>query len=253
MITSPTNPKIKYIRRLQNDSRFRQREGMFVVEGSRWLFDLLQQGVTPSLIVCTPEWQQREQGVSLPVAPWLVDAAVMAEVSDVATPPGVVVVTPIRPRPWPARPTWLLILDQLRNPGNLGTVLRAAAAAGVDGVILGPGSVDAYNPKVLRGSMGAHLRLPICTLDWPGIAGQVNGLQVWVATADGETVYTDVNWTRPSALIIGNEATGCGPEAAALATGRVAIPMAAATESINAALAAGILLFEAARQKRRRA
>lgn len=250
MITSLTNSKVKYVRRLQSESRFRQAEGMFVVEGTRWLQELVQRGLPAAFVLCTPTWQTQAGEVALPGPAWVVSEEVMAEVSDVTTPPGVLVVASTPQLAWPTRLTWALILDNVRNPGNLGTILRAAAGAGVEGVWLSPGCVDAYNPKVLRGAMGAHLRLPLERLEWAGIAKGARGLAVWLAAADGERIYTEVDWRQPSALIIGSEAEGGGQEAARLATGRAAIPLAAATESLNAALAAGIILFEGARQRR---
>jgi RNA methyltransferase, TrmH family len=143
----------------------------------------------------------------------------------------------------------LLVLDEISTPGNLGTMLRTAAAAGADGVLLGPGCVDLYNPKVVRGSMGAHLRLPAHSQSWDEIAQTVQRMQVWLATVQAERAYTAVNWQPPSALIIGSEATGASEAARQLATGSITIPMHAATESLNAAMAAGIILFEAVRQR----
>jgi len=98
--------------------------------------------------------------------------------------------------------------------------------------------------------MGAHFRLPARALDWPEIAERLAGRQVWLADAAGEVAYDAVDWTGPSALIVGGEATGAGAEAAGLAGGRVLIPMAGGAESLNAAMAATVILFEAARQKR---
>jgi TrmH family RNA methyltransferase len=173
----------------------------------------------------------------------------MAAMSDTETAPGVLAVLPIAPRPLPAAPSLLVILDSVANPGNLGSILRTAAAAGVDGVLLGPGCVDAYNPKVVRGSMGAVLRLPVWAENWEVIGRLAAGLDVWLAAARDGTTYTAVDWHRPSALLIGSEAQGAGAQAERLATGRVTIPMRDETESLNAAMAAGILLFEAARQR----
>jgi TrmH family RNA methyltransferase len=144
----------------------------------------------------------------------------------------------------------ILILDGLRDPGNLGTILRSAEAVDVGYVILAPGSVDLYNPKVVRGAMGAHFRLPVHALDWPAISGAVAGRDVWLADAAGRVSYDAVDWSRPSVLIVGGESAGATEEAAALSTGRVSIPMAAGAESLNAAMAASVILFEAARQRR---
>jgi TrmH family RNA methyltransferase len=116
-------------------------------------------------------------------------------------------------------------------------------------VLLTPGTVDATNPKVVRGAMGAHFCLAVEALEWPAVAERVAGRAVWLADATGGIAYDVVDWTMPSALIVGSESTGAGEEAAALATGRVSIPMAGEAESLNAAMAAAVLLFEAARQR----
>ena len=164
---------------------------------------------------------------------------------------GVIAVIPIpRPAP-PPDPGLVLVLDQVRDPGNLGTILRSAAAAGVDLVLLSPGCVDPWNPKVLRAGMGAHFRLPVVEAEsWDAIGERLAGLAVWLADAHGGTPYDRVDWTAPSALIVGGETTGLSREAESLGRGRVAIPMARDVESLNAAMAATILLFEAARQRR---
>lgn len=254
MITSVSNNKVKFVRRLQADRRFREREGLFVAEGTRWLDEVAQRQHTPHTVYYTADWQARPehneilQQVEAPLQ--LVAPEVMAVMSDTETPPGALAVLPIPARTLAPGSDLLLILDEVRDPGNLGTMLRTAGAAGVDGVLLSPGCVDPYNPKVVRAGMGAHLRLAILPRDWDAIAALVQPFQVWLAAADGTDPYTDVNWRRPAALLIGSEARGAGPEARALAAGTVYIPMHAATESLNAAVAAGIILFEAVRQRR---
>lgn len=253
MITSLANSKVKYVRRLQSERRFRSREQAFVVEGTRWLTEFLQSTHSPTLIFHTAVWQDHHASIlqQLDVPSQLVSEEVMAAISDTETPSGVLAIVPIQPRPLPKQPTLLLMLDGVTNPGNLGTMLRSAGAAGTEGVLLGPGCVDAYNPKVVRGGMGAHLRLPIHHVTWAEAAQILAGLAVWVATADGDRLYTAVSWQQPSAIIIGGEAHGPGSEAMALANGRIAIPMHHHTESLNAAVAASVILFEAARQRQR--
>lgn len=257
MITSLSNAKVKYVRRLQTDRRFRNRENQYVVEGTRWLTELVTMARPAEMLFVTERWletavhaqilqQLTHLGQSIPL---LVSKEVMQAMSDTTTPAGVLAVLPMKPRPLPATPSLLLILDEINTPGNLGTMLRTAGAAGADGVLLGPGCVDLYNPKVVRGSMGAHLRLPVHSQTWPEIAETVRGMQVWLATVEAKMAYTAVNWQQPSALIIGSEAAGAGTEARRIASGSITIPMHAATESLNAAMAAGIILFEAARQR----
>lgn len=257
MIISRTNSKIKFVRRLQAERRFRQQEQAFVVEGTRWVQELWVHQALVQWLFFTESWQQsadhalilQQVEPVLQTSPLLVSDEVMREMSDMETAPGVLAVVAQRPLPIPPAPHFLLILDGINNPGNLGTMLRTASAAGVDAVILAPGCVDATNPKVVRGSMGALLRLPIHTAVWGEIQQQVQGMPVWVATIDGSTSYSTVNWRQPSALIIGSEASGASPDARQTATGSVTIPMHSATESLNAAVAAAVLLFEAKRQR----
>ena len=187
MITSRSNAQVKYVRRLLAERRFRHEEGAFVVEGTRWLGELAAAGVAPRALYATPAWAagDEEQALlaALGVEPALVEEPVMAAMSDTETASGVLAVLPMSPRPLPAAPTLLIILDAINNPGNLGTILRTAAAAGADGVLLGPGSVDPYNPKVVRGSMGAILRLPVWAENWEVIHRLTDGLDVWLAAA----------------------------------------------------------------------
>ncbi|MGD8586760.1 MAG: RNA methyltransferase [Chloroflexota bacterium] len=254
MITSNQNPKIKRIRRLLADRRFRQREGAFVVEGTRWVTELVHWTARPELLLASERWLEDEEHARLAAAldaPLVVvDEKVMATASDTETPSGILAVLPMTGPPLPERPTLLLILDRVADPGNVGTMLRTAAAAGVDGVLLSPGCVDPYNPKAVRATMGALLRLPVQLLSWEEIGHLTAGLNVWLADAGGPVEYTAVDWREPAALVIGSEATGVGPEALALGGERVSVPMAAQTESLNAAAAAAVLLFEARRQRR---
>lgn len=254
MITSAQNERVKYVRSLAR-RRVRQREGHFVVEGARLVEEVARAGIQPALVFYTAAWAKTPENQSLLTllenaeeGLWEVADPVLAACADTVTPQGVLVVVPLVRLA--ATDGLVLVLDQVRDPGNLGTVLRSAEAAGACQVLLAPGTVDAYNPKVVRGAMGAHFRLPLDSLDWPAIGDRVAGCSVWLADAAGETAYDRVNWTVPSALIVGGEAAGAGKEAAALATGRVRIPMAGGAESLNAAMAATVILFEVARQRR---
>jgi TrmH family RNA methyltransferase len=174
---------------------------------------------------------------------------VLAAISDTVTPQGVVAVVPF-PQIDVARRSLLLVLDNVRDPGNVGTLLRSAAAAGVDEVLVAPDSADPYSPMVVRAAMGAHFRLALGEADWPAIAGRVAGLAVLLADAAGEVAYDRHDWQTPSALIVGGEAEGASAEGRALAAQRVRIPMQRDSESLNAAVAGSVILFEAARQRR---
>ncbi|MBZ0288453.1 MAG: RNA methyltransferase, partial [Anaerolineae bacterium] len=183
------------------------------------------------------------------VEPLLVADAIMREMSDTQQPQGILGVFPMPAPDVPPDATRIVILDSIRDPGNLGTILRTSAAAGVQAVLLSPTCVDPYNPKALRGGMGAHFRVAVIESDWEQIRAACYNKKIYVADSDGETAYDRVDWSSPWALIIGGEADGAGREALALAQQRVYIPMAAATESLNAAIATGVILFEAARQR----
>jgi len=256
MITSRKNDKVRYVRALQGRRRVRQREQRFVFEGMRLVEEVVRAGISPAFVFYTEPVEADERsgrllaslcGMNVPC--YTVSEPVMAVCSDTETPQGILAVLPIPGLPRPEHPTLTLILDRVRDPGNLGAILRTALAAGVDQVLLAPGTVDASNPKVVRAAMGAHLRLPVAALRWEAIAAAVTGCDVWLAAASGETVYTAVDWRRPVALIVGGEATGAGERAHALAQGQVSIPMAAGVESLNAAIATAAILFEAVRQR----
>ncbi len=250
-ITSTSNTTVKLIRKLQSDRRFRSRDGRFVVEGERWLRDVVAMQVVPDAVFV-------QDSAEIKLAPLLdqlncpvttVSQPVMKAMSDVTTPPGVLLMLQ---QPAPAAPdilSFVLVLDAIQTPGNLGTMLRTASAAGVDAVVLAPGCVDPFNPKVVRGTMGAMLRMPLISAEWDTIAERLANMTVLIASSESKLIYSEWDWTQPTAVVIGNEANGPSDTARTLGRG-VQIPMANKTESLNAAMAAGILLFEGARQRR---
>ena len=257
MISSIANPKIKLVRALQAKRSARQAERLFVVEGVRLVEEAARAPQPPQLALHVADQDARGQAAldelrARGTAVECVTAAVMAAASGTETPPGLLAVAPL-PALTPSLPlTLALALDGLRDPGNLGTILRTADAAGVDAVFLAPGTVDPFNPKVVRAAMGAHFHLPILPAGWEALAERLAGLAVWLAEAGEGTLYPQVDWRRPSALIIGSEAAGPGEAARRLAPRRVCIPMPGQAESLNAAVAAGILIFEAVRQRQGR-
>ena len=240
--------------RALSERKHRAREGRFVVEGARLIDDALAAHVTPDWVFYVDRLSPRAQETlsrlkSRHVELVAVSAEVLEACSDTQTPQGLMAVVPFPQLAVPHNSSLVLIADALRDPGNLGTLLRSAAAAGVDAVLLSPETVDAYNPKVVRGAMGAHFHVPILQANWTSIREQVHGLSVYFATADGELAYTAVDWKWPSALIVGNEATGAGQEAAQLPAARISVPLSREVESLNAAVAASVILFEAKRQR----
>ena len=256
MITSLSNEKVKFVRRLQAQKAFRQRERRLVLEGVRLVEEAVRAGIAPELVLYGEGFASDDRHRGLLDALSGLDApchaaseSVVKSCSDTATPQGILAVLPFPELSPPTPLTFVLILDRLRDPGNLGTILRTALAAGVEQVLLAPGTVDWSNPKVVRSAMGAHLRLPVAEASWEAIAEEVSGCETWLAAAMGGKPYTEVDWARPAALIVGSEAHGAGDQARALARNRVSIPMCAGVESINAAAAAAAILFEVVRQR----
>ncbi len=256
MITSSQNTRIKWVRALQSSSRQRREEHLFIVEGVRLSEEALAAGWQAHLVLYTEDLTARGQAVvqgfaaqGAPVE--AVTPQVLRAASDTETPQGILVVLAWQALPLPAAPGFLLIPDMVRDPGNLGTLIRTAAAAGVEAVLCPPETADAFAPKVVRAGMGAHFRLPVLALGWEEIVARCTGLQVYVAAAGEGLRYDQADLTRPLALIVGGEAEGAGQAARRLATSSLHIPMPGGAESLNAAVAAAILMFEVVRQRMR--
>ena len=148
----------------------------------------------------------------------------------------------------------MLIVDNLRDPGNLGTILRTAAAGGVQAVMLTPGTTDPFAPKVVRAGMGAHFRLPILFKNWMDIRKMAfnpdsQPIPLYLAEAGAGPAPWELDLRSPVGFVLGGEAEGAGQESRAVVTGPVSIPMPGKFESLNAAVAAGILVFEVVRQR----
>jgi TrmH family RNA methyltransferase len=254
MITSPQNKKIKWVRSLQADRRARREWSAFVVEGIRMVEEVLSCGIRPLLILHTPEQNPRalsalEALAGLGAEVEEVSPQVMRDASDTQTPQGLLLVLPVEAPPLPEEFDFALILDGVRDPGNLGAILRTAAAAGNVVVFITPGSADLYSPKVVRAGMGAHFRLPVAPLNWGEIRRKTAGLKPVLASPHQGAPYHRLNLNVPVALIIGGEAEGASPEARKFAQDYVHIPMGGAMESLNAAAAAAVLIFEVIRQR----
>jgi TrmH family RNA methyltransferase len=274
VITSPANPRIRMLQSLQTP-RGRRKSGLFLMEGLHLLMTLLDAHIYPHEIYYQPDLLRRTVEGSRLLQRLLHTSAIpenhLIEVStrviealgEVQTSQGVVAVLPLEAfaperirlqRSASERPA-LLILDDIADPGNMGTMLRSALAADVEAVLLTPHCADSFSPKVVRAAAGAHVALPIeRDLSWEAIAARVAqhcGVlpRVLLAEAGSTHLYFEQDLTRPFALIIGNEAHGPSQAARALASLTITIPLANGVESLNAAMAAGIILYEAVRQK----
>ena len=281
LITSPSNPRISKLKDLHT-TRGRKKSGLFLMEGLNLLEALLDASVLPAEVYYQPAYLQRTPKGKVLLARLLstpglgdeqlieVSERVIEAISDTVTSQGVVGVLPLAAFTEKAtqvrrsqrdsttaiiqRPA-LLILDDIADPGNMGTILRTALATDVDTVLLTPKCVDCYSPKVVRAAAGSHLFLPIVSdISWSVIAERAhthcqNEGGVLLAEANGTVVYYKQDLAQPFALIIGNEAHGPSAEAHNLATTNITIPLANGVESLNAAMATGIILYEAVRQR----
>jgi TrmH family RNA methyltransferase len=255
MITSPHNPKLKLVRTLQGRAKERREVGAFLVEGVRlveeavignWRFRFALYDETLSERGRSQVESLRSRGVDVEE----ISTSLMKSLSETETPQGILAVLELTNLPIPNSPNFILIPDKIRDPGNLGTLLRTAAAAGVQAVLLPPETTDAFAPKVLRSGMGAHFRLPIHSMAWDEINQVVKlaGLHVFLADMDGQSCW-ETDLCQPLALIIGSEAEGASESAKQLANQKICVPMSGMIESLNAGVAGSVLMFEVVRQR----
>lgn len=255
MITSAQNSKIKLARALLGRAKERRDASAFVAEGVRlveeavkndWKFEtVLYDKSLSERGMLQVEWL-KARGVDVEE----VSESVMKALSKTETPQGILAILQISLLPLPSSPEFILILDQIRDPGNLGTLLRTAAATDVQAVLLPPETTDAFAPKVIRAGMGAHFRVPIRVMNWQEIHAvcKASASQIFLAEMNGPSCW-ETDLRQPLALLIGGEADGAGAAARKLSTHTISIPMAGNIESLNAGVAGSVLMFEVMRQR----
>lgn len=256
LITSPANERLKHARRVRDG----REDDLIFVEGERLVEECLQSGLPLAVCFHSPEVSLRAQTILAELAergcPLLPTAdAVLSTISDTVHSQGLIVLAkrPVATLEQVLSSGELIVcLDAIQDPGNFGTILRTAEAAGASGVISLKGSVDAFAPKTLRSAMGSAFRLPIGTDVTPEdllAASNAKGLTLVATAADGETVYSQFDWRRPAVVVLGNEANGVRPDLLNRCEERIRIPLQPPVESLNVAAAAAVILFEAARHK----
>ena len=261
-ITSVSNPRIRRLVELRKKAKLRRETGMFLIEGTRLCADTPEPFITE--VYATEEWlsdapdQEKARMSGFPLT--VVSEEVMAKAADTETPQGLLCVTQmptytmeeLMGRDQKAEPL-LLVLEDIRDPGNLGTIFRTAEAAGATGILMSRGTVDLFNPKVVRATMSAIFRMPFAVSgDLPADLQRLReqGIRSYAAHLGGKRAYDALPLTGGSAFLIGNEGNGLSAEITEAADEKIIIPMSGGAESLNAAMAAGILLFEASRQRR---
>ena len=260
-ITSRDNSLLRRARAVR-DGKIMQ---SIFVEGMRLCAEALNSGLEIEAVIYSDRIAQKERAARL--IEQLVNATetsasvsekLLESISFTKTPQGIVLLAK-RPaydgasfsKRQPTNPL-LVIIHEINNPVNVGAIVRAAEAAGATGAIATANTADPFSPKALRGAMGSAFRLPIWTgAEYSEAVGwcRSRNLHTGVADISGSTAYTEVDWRKPSALIVGRESIGLLPEEMAAADELIRVPMQGATESLNVAVAAGIILFEAARQR----
>jgi TrmH family RNA methyltransferase len=257
MITSTHNSKIQLVHSLLGRPKERREAGAFVAEGVRLVEEALAAGWPFRFVLTGETLNERGKALVAKLQTRGMDVEIVANrlmqsVSDTETSQGILAVLEDSQLPILQSLSFVLILDQIRDPGNLGTLLRTAAAAGVQAVYIPPETTDAFAPKVVRAGMGAHFRIPIRSLTWDEIRATTQGLKIQLADMEGTISCWDADFRSPLALIVGGEAEGASPQARKLATSNVSIPMPGQSESLNAAIAGAILMFEVLRQRSRK-
>lgn len=260
MITSTSNARVKELVQLQKKSKVRNEQGVFLVEGVKMYQEIPQEQLVKIYVSETFADKQKEEINRLKDRRKLeyLSDHVFQYVSDTKTPQGILCV--VRQSTYcledilEAEDAHLLVLDNLQDPGNLGTILRTAEGAGVTGIIISKESVDIYNPKVIRSTMGSIYRVPFVYVEdlKEAIAKvKAHGIFTYAAHLDGKNSYDKEDYTKKTAFLIGNEGNGLRKEIADLADTWIRIPMQGQVESLNAAIATSVLMFETARQRRK--
>ena len=254
MIESKQNQQIRNIIKLSRQAKERKKKKVFLVEGARMFREAPKEQIVK--VYATQNFYQNNKPLFDGIAFELVSDKVLKEISDTVTPQGVLAV--IRQNQWKleelvnhGESPFLLILENLQDPGNLGTILRTSEGAGVSGVIMNRETVDPYNPKVIRSTMGAIFRVPFVIVhDFDEVLEKLNaaGVRTYAAHLGGEEFYRQ-DYRGGCAFFIGNEGNGLSDELTARADVKIRIPMKGQVESLNAAVASTVLMYEALRQQ----
>lgn len=258
MITSSANQQMKHLALLMKKARERKKEKVFVVEGMKMFLEAPEKSLV-SVYVAESFLEKPEHLKGLEGHHYeIVKDSVFREVSDTQTPQGILAV--VRMPEYTINDllcedrTHLLILDSVQDPGNLGTMVRTGEGAGITGIIMNRTTVDLFNPKTIRSTMGSIYRVPyLIAEDLPLLLHQLKekGVDLYAAHLKGTASYDAFDYTKPCGFLIGNEGNGLSEEVAACAGSYLRIPMEGRVESLNAAVSAALLMYECRRQRSR--
>ena len=265
MITSTGNNRVRSVSALAKKAKIRREQGLFILEGAKMFAELPKDRLKETYVSESFLRQHGEKASELLQGICFEEVSddVMKYMSDTQTPQGILAVAAQLSHSLNEivkgdgikrdSPAHLMILETIQDPGNLGTILRAGEGAGITGVVMNSATADIYNPKVIRSTMGSIYRVPFVYVeDWQQALGRIKaeGIRLYAAHLKGKVSYENEDYRTDTGFLIGNEANGLTEETAAMADCYVRIPMAGQVESLNAAVAASILMFETARQRR---
>jgi RNA methyltransferase, TrmH family len=257
VLTSLQNSLVKQIRKLHS-TKERHKQQLFLLEGTHLLEEACAVNYPLVTLCCTPEWQIAhpllwEEACSQCDRSEIVSSEVLQAIATTVQPDGVVAVAKRGDSQTQIPFTGLVLaLETIQDPGNLGTIIRTAAAAGASGMWLSSDSVDLDNPKVLRASAGQWFRLAMAVSeDFKATVQhcQQSGMQIVATLPSATLTYWEVDWRKPSLILLGNEGAGLSSDLTTLADKQVKIPLSPGVESLNVAIAAALMLYEAQRQK----
>lgn len=257
MITSTGNAQVKELLQLQKKSKARNERNVFIVEGIK-MFSEAPRNRIEKVFISETLFNRKKQELNLDgLKVEILSDKVFSHVSDTKTPQGILCIVRQKKTKleeiFAQNPAHLMILDNLQDPGNLGTIVRTAEGAGVSGIILSKDCVDIYNPKTIRSTMGSIYRMPFLYVeDLENTIDEVKkqDIKVYAAHLQGKNNYDEENYKTGCAFLIGNEGNGLRDEIAEKADIWVKIQMQGQVESLNAAIASSILMFEVCRQRR---
>ncbi|GKX28385.1 RNA methyltransferase [Vallitalea longa] len=259
MITSIQNPKIKAVVQLLNKAKTRKKEASFIVEGKKTINEIDVSRIHE--IFMTETFFEKEQNlvkgfIEKKVKIEIVNDSVMKHISNSVTPQGIlgiIRIVPMKLNIMINSNPLIIILENIQDPGNLGTIIRTCDAVKASGVIISKGSVDLYNPKVVRATMGSIFRVPVIT-DSDLIEDikilKSNNIEIIASHLQGSDNLYKCNLTRGIGVLIGNEGNGLTDEVVGLANRNIKIPMIGKSESLNAGVATSIIAYEALRQRK---
>lgn len=258
MITSSSNSQLKNIILLNTKGKARKEQDLFVVEGIRMFREAPRDRMVRAYVSESFYAVEEHRALLADCEFEVVQDSVFRSISDTKTPQGILCLVKqyhYRPEDLLAKESpCVLVLENLQDPGNLGTIMRAGEGAGIAGVLMNRGCVDIYNPKTIRSTMGAIYRMPFCyanDLEQEILNLKKRGIPVFAAHLKGKKDYDEPEYHNGCAFLIGNEGNGLTDETAALADTYIRIPMEGQVESLNAGVAASLLMYEAYRQRRK--